>query len=617
MSTLYQRLDKSAIRLLNLTDHDGETAVLELRTYARAIAPGYDAVSYAWGEDLSTISVLCNGHELCIRKELFHALPYIHNWRQSPQVSLWIDAICLNQQDDKEKAIHVPLMGPIYENAARCLVWLGQGSDESDTAMYSVRVFEQTTMSRMEIDPTRTDSLNASKEALRRHGLPPMDHPRWQAVRDLQLRSWFHRLWTLQEIVLSKEAVLMCGTRNLPWHALTNLIQTAISKGMSPLVVPHYLTSPILRRFDISALQIESLRQGSIGNRSPDATGLSDLMYAADGRKYTEPVDRCWALLGLVSSRFRQAIDDANLVDYSPNAKANYHETYLGTMKIHVSQFPEGAMQLLSMGVSHMNNPKLPSWCPDWHLEQFCVPVLQMGKCTAGFPQAGPESAVQLKPSMTIDVKSSLNVCGIPLDTVRVVSSTTGRIWGSYKDENGISQKPYLEQCWQWLVESAYIIKSATAVAAGEDSTGNYCTEAMMVAKQQSDQQLWVNLNTLRNQFCALIFKREVLSTSDAGGLFSRCRNRKIFAMAGGRYGIGPSDMRKGDLVCVFLGGGPLFVLRKAANQNQNTHESNAHSQLCPEDEFELVGDAYVPELMRGEVFQLKSLEFIRYFKLV
>lgn len=616
MSTLYQRLDKNDIRLLNLTDHDGETAVLDLRTYARATAPGYDAVSYAWGEDLSTVSILCNGHELCIRKDLFDALPYIHKWRQGPQVPLWIDSICLNQQDDKEKATHVPMMGLVYENAARCLVWLGQGSEESDMAMYSVRVFAQT-MSRMEIDPKRTDTLNASKEALRNHGLPPMDHPRWQGVRDLQLRSWFHRLWTLQEIILSKEAVLMCGTRNLPWGALTDLIKTAISKGMSPLVVPHYLTAPILRRFDISALQIESLRQGSIGNRSPDATGLSDLMHAADGRKYTEPVDRCWALLGLVSSHFRQAIDDANLVDYSPNAKANYHETYLGVMKIHVSQFPAGAMRLLSMGVSHMNNPKLPSWCPDWHLEQFCEAVVQMGECTAGFPRAGKDSAVQLRPHMTVNVNSSLNICGLPLDTVRVVSSTTGKIWGSYKDENGISQKPYLEQCWQWLVESAYIIKSTTAVAAGEKSTADYCAEAMMIAKQQSDQQLWAHLNTLRNQFCALFFQREVLASSDGGGLFQRCRNRKFFAMAGGRYGIGPCDMQKGDLVCVFLGGGPLFVLRKAANQNRNTHESNAHSQLCPEDEFEFVGDAYAPDLMRGEVFRLKSLEFMRYFKLV
>ena len=138
-----------------------------------------------------------------------------------------------------------------------------------------------------------------------------------------------------------------------------------------------------------------------------------------------------------------------------------------------------------------------------------------------------------------------------------------------------------------------------------------------MVAKQQSDQQLWFNLNTLRNQFCALLFKREVLASSDAGGLFLRCRNRKFFAMAGGRYGIGLSDMQKGDLVCVFLGGGPLFVLRKAANQNRSTHESNAHSQLRQEDEFQFVGDTYVPELMRGEVFRLKSLEFMRYFKLL
>ena len=172
-----------------------------------------------------------------------------------------------------------------------------------------------------------------------------------------------------------------------------------------------------------------------------------------------------------MSSRSRQAIDDANLVDYSPNAKANYHETYLGIMKIHVSQFREGAMQLLSMGVSHMNNPKLPSWCPDWHLEQFCEPVVRMGKCAAGFPRAGADSAAQLRPFMTIGIKSCLNVCGLPLDTVRVVSSATGRTWGSYQDENDISQKPCLERCWQWLVESAYIIKSTTAVVAGENST--------------------------------------------------------------------------------------------------------------------------------------------------
>ena len=53
-----------------------------------------------------------------------------------------------------------------------------------------------------------------------------------------------------------------------------------------------------------------------------------------------------------MGSRVRQAIHEAKLVNYSPDARSSYHESYLGVMKIHVDHFPEGAMQASFNGCS-------------------------------------------------------------------------------------------------------------------------------------------------------------------------------------------------------------------------------------------------------------------------
>ena len=164
---------------------------------------------------------------------------------------------------------------------------------------------------------------------------------------------------------------------------------------------------------------------------------------------------------------------------------------------------------------------------------------------------------------MAVNTNFSLSVFGLSLDIVRVVSSTTGKIWGSYQDETGIPQRPCLQQSWQWLVESLYIIKSTTDLAASGRQIDDQCNEAVMSANGQSDQQLWVNLNNLRNQFSALLFKREVLADSNVGGLFLRCMNRRFFATAGSKYRIGPSDMPKRRLGVRVPWSGSSFCLAK------------------------------------------------------
>ena len=53
---------------------------------------------------------------------------------------IWIDAVCINQNDDLEKSGQIPLMGEIYSKAAEVLVWLGSGSKEEQYAFAQIPV---------------------------------------------------------------------------------------------------------------------------------------------------------------------------------------------------------------------------------------------------------------------------------------------------------------------------------------------------------------------------------------------------------------------------------------------------------------------------------------------
>jgi len=67
---------------------------------------------------------------------------------------LWVDAICINQSDDTEKAVQVAEMHHIYQKATSVYVWLGPASDTSDLAMSA--------MNELRVIPERTADLKES-----------------------------------------------------------------------------------------------------------------------------------------------------------------------------------------------------------------------------------------------------------------------------------------------------------------------------------------------------------------------------------------------------------------------------------------------------------------------
>jgi hypothetical protein len=87
----------------------------------------YEAVSYAWGDDIATERVTVDSpsrlQSLQVRKNVSLMLRYLRSADNPRQ--LWIDAVCIDQTNIQEKEHQVQRMGHIYSRADRVLIWLG------------------------------------------------------------------------------------------------------------------------------------------------------------------------------------------------------------------------------------------------------------------------------------------------------------------------------------------------------------------------------------------------------------------------------------------------------------------------------------------------------------
>lgn len=94
------------------------------------IWPTYEALPYVWGQSHKDRTILVNGQTFCVTDNLFDTFRRIR-LKNEPK-AIWIDQICINQRGRIEKGRQVELMGAIYKNAERVLLWLGEPSSHSD-----------------------------------------------------------------------------------------------------------------------------------------------------------------------------------------------------------------------------------------------------------------------------------------------------------------------------------------------------------------------------------------------------------------------------------------------------------------------------------------------------
>ena len=198
----YSRLsDHSSIRLLRLMPHDDNDAAIQCQIFEYALQKPsqgthlYEALSYVWGPENNQQPIYVqsdsgppteNNGCLHVTSSLHTALLHLRN--HVLERILWIDAICINQEDDDEKARQVQFMAKVYSNASRVIVWLGERTVGSTQAFEALRkAAEEHRMCPVTNEPNQHQHQH--------------QHQHQQEVLALLRRSWFERIWVCGRIL--------------------------------------------------------------------------------------------------------------------------------------------------------------------------------------------------------------------------------------------------------------------------------------------------------------------------------------------------------------------------------------------------------------------------------
>jgi hypothetical protein len=125
LGSIYQPLEESHIRLLIVISIDS-TPDCGIQSFPKSRVQGaYDALTYTWGNAPATAKIHINNKTFLVTPRLYEILRqlYQRSKKASANVLVWIDAIFLNQTDNSEKNVQVPLMNEVFGQVRQVLVW--------------------------------------------------------------------------------------------------------------------------------------------------------------------------------------------------------------------------------------------------------------------------------------------------------------------------------------------------------------------------------------------------------------------------------------------------------------------------------------------------------------
>ncbi|RBR26392.1 uncharacterized protein FIESC28_00797 [Fusarium coffeatum] len=369
---------KSEIRLVSfrITDH------LEASIRNVQLNPEdpikYTALSYCWGNATDRVEVPCDGKILSITSSLHEAIVAIDKF--IPGQNLWIDQICINQDDLKEKSEQVTKMNLIYDKAETVLAWLGPSDTTTQLGINFVKKVGEVALPTAtdwfrwdNYDQTHEETKLERKEELtldqsRELGIPFDDQASWSAFTNFFNRPWFQRMWTVQEIIQARKALVLCGEFSLDWEYISAAARWYCfkAKGLhkehprdvnGACLVTQMSTIPWRARLGSEYLP-DLLGQKT---RPTCKWAMRDLLEALRPRLATDPRDKVFALLGISEI----GMDDTKMsVDYSKSVKDVFTEATDAIIKNDTSD-----LSVIWSARQRNDDDEWPSWVPDWRLE--------------------------------------------------------------------------------------------------------------------------------------------------------------------------------------------------------------------------------------------------------
>ncbi|KAH8754956.1 heterokaryon incompatibility protein-domain-containing protein, partial [Hyaloscypha finlandica] len=288
----------------------------------------YQALSYTWGDERRKVPIIIDGEEFLVTPNLEDALRHLRRstlLEAVKQLPVWIDAICINQEDSEERDAQVRRMKSIYEQAEQVVIWLGNYNEPSD----------------------ETFRLNMSKWKMDRDCQHSNNMHVWLQLSRLLYRPWFERLWVIQELAVSRKAIVQWGNLQTAWSTLEKAAKFILRPGEAAL--PQYIRTifPLLGAHRVTQVALESMFNF-------DTQNILTILHNTQNSKCSDPRDRLYAIQGIVEDN--QDIE----IDYSIPVQQVYRNWAVKRIR------RTKTLDIFSACADSSRGGDLPSWVPDF-----------------------------------------------------------------------------------------------------------------------------------------------------------------------------------------------------------------------------------------------------------
>lgn len=337
-------------------------------------APHYYAASYVWGERKYTgAKVLLKSGNIRVLDSLVPFLDMVTRHGDFKTSDYWwIDSLCINLEDSREREKQVQIMADIYKKARRAIIWLGQESEKGSDCSDGINFLHY--LSTLQI------AFDGDDVAMRNKLENPEFIDKCAAVSNLLARPWWTRVWTLQEFVLPKEAKLYCGMASISRGRFKSAIYSiflcsTISKEFEHELVPRKLFDGAFNRRRIHQWHTKP---------APIGISLIAIMAYLGNHSATDSRDRIYSVLGLITEQDRELIGPAEYATDTAHQFARLVRSFWSTHRsLDIVCFAHLFCRNAAARDPGRENAA-PTWAPDWRTTiEFASPVPLMASQSA------------------------------------------------------------------------------------------------------------------------------------------------------------------------------------------------------------------------------------------
>ncbi|RSL74780.1 hypothetical protein CEP53_000014 [Fusarium sp. AF-6] len=630
--------EEDSFRLISLQpgDHDEPLILRLINTRLRDPQP-YEAVSYVWGDASRQVLVRVvdrHGEEITmgVTPNCYAALQRLR--KKHSARTLWIDSVCINQSLNAEKNHQLMLMARIYQEATQVVVYLGEGTSDTDAAMKYIGEVD---------DPSDFGSGDWHLQS------PICDKSSLDVFFE---RPWFHRVWVLQEITFAKQAIVVCGSQELDWQSFLTFYQwNVINRSVDKLpYLVQYSTSPVSKHGSW-IWYVERLFKMLRDTRHCGATDPRDKLYAIIPLLNRDH-DQLSVEIGESMERWdydnEDEIQDMQArrektqipVDYGRSEKAVF--TDLAVLLLQTV-----GLDVLTSVIKQSHIPGLPSWVPDWSSINSnwssSNPPSEMGYA-AGF-DGKPDylfGRSRYKPErlQTWTVSEYLSASGDMSTQLHVDVIRVGRIV-KLGDVCDIEKNVFPLAQWESLVPSKDYLESKKPPAglsisemmdfyngpkslspfvrtvSGDDvvypKAVNEAVEFIklydaenLTKKQEEvkkDNIFWNESQDKNKLPLREILKKGSSYETQANFILRMCDGKRFFVTDTGFIGLAPERAQVGDVVNVVDGASVPFVFRCISPKTVGASHEGRAVEVNEASCFELVGESFAFGVMTGSIW--------------